>query len=256
MGKTKRLKRKDGSKYVGLPEGTPCTVEPIRDPAKVKAISRMLKDNPRDHLFFTIGINAGLRGIDLLRLKVGQFQNVKPGDVVKVLEPKTKRSGKPKDEPANNGPSPELGDIIADERVLEALKKHFNLKPKKKKPIKRRAKLNEVVINKSIMAALKAYFKAYPDAKPDEPLFKSTRGGKALTSRAMGMKVKAWCEAVGVKGCGINSLRKTFAYQHIVTNGQPINRITAALNHSDGVTTMRYCGASRDETRKMRMMVV
>lgn len=212
--------KKQKRHWVGLPKGTACTVEPIREPAKVKAIKKLLHDNPRDRLFFVLGCNCGLRGADLLRLTVGQFMGVKENDIVKVLERKTQR-----DPDKHNGKS-------------------------------RRAKLNEIVINSSILKELKAYFKARPDAGADEPLFKSSRGSGPITSRAMAKRVKAWCEAVGAGKCGINSLRKTFAYHQIVHHGQPVNRITAALNHSDTATTLRYCGASRDEVRNMRRTII
>ncbi len=39
----------------------------------------MLKDNPRDLLLFTMGINNGLRISDLLKLRVSDVRDVKPG---------------------------------------------------------------------------------------------------------------------------------------------------------------------------------
>ncbi|NPV89931.1 MAG: tyrosine-type recombinase/integrase [Firmicutes bacterium] len=46
-------------------------VEPIRDLKKIDAIKRILKkENPRNYLFFILGINTGIRADDLLNLKV------------------------------------------------------------------------------------------------------------------------------------------------------------------------------------------
>jgi len=47
-------------------------VEPIRNPKKISQIKNMLKakDDPRDYLLFTLGINFALRIQDLLDLKV------------------------------------------------------------------------------------------------------------------------------------------------------------------------------------------
>ena len=48
------------------------TVEPIRNPKKISQIKNLLKakDDPRDYLLFTLGINFALRIGDLLNLKV------------------------------------------------------------------------------------------------------------------------------------------------------------------------------------------
>ena len=47
-------------------------VEPIRNPKKISQIKNMLKakDDPRDYLLFTLGINFALRIQDLLDLRV------------------------------------------------------------------------------------------------------------------------------------------------------------------------------------------
>jgi len=45
------------------------TVEPLRDTDDIKAIKEYLKDRPRDLAIFTLGINTGLRGKDILSLK-------------------------------------------------------------------------------------------------------------------------------------------------------------------------------------------
>jgi integrase len=65
------------------------SVDPIREPKCIEAILGLLKDKPRDLLLFTLGINNGLRTCDLLRLKVGQLRNLKPGDTIKIKESKT-----------------------------------------------------------------------------------------------------------------------------------------------------------------------
>jgi len=48
-------------------------IEPIRDPEKLAAIKRMLKEKapPRDYLLFVLGLNTALRIGDLLSLCVG-----------------------------------------------------------------------------------------------------------------------------------------------------------------------------------------
>ena len=69
--------------------GARITVEPIRDPKNIKTIKRLFKDKPRDLLLFVMGINNGLRAGDLLKLKVGQVRNLKPGQSILIREGKT-----------------------------------------------------------------------------------------------------------------------------------------------------------------------
>jgi integrase len=70
-------------------KGSIITVDPIRDVADVRAISKMLYNTPRDHLLFVMGINNGLRTGDLLKLMVGDVQYLKPGDTLRIKEGKT-----------------------------------------------------------------------------------------------------------------------------------------------------------------------
>jgi integrase len=51
-------------------------VQPIRDRAKIEQVKAvLLKQSPRDHLLFVLGINTGLRISDILKLRVGDVQN-------------------------------------------------------------------------------------------------------------------------------------------------------------------------------------
>jgi len=74
------------------PKGSSIFVDPIRSLDDIKAISQLLAGNPRNHLLWTIGINNGLRAVDLLRLKVKAVKNLKPGQSITIKETKT---GKP-----------------------------------------------------------------------------------------------------------------------------------------------------------------
>ncbi|MFC1886442.1 tyrosine-type recombinase/integrase [Thermodesulfobacteriota bacterium] len=55
----------------------------------MKAITDLTSNNPRDHLLFLLGINNGLRTIDILKLKVKDVRNMKPGDTLTIKESKT-----------------------------------------------------------------------------------------------------------------------------------------------------------------------
>ncbi len=69
--------------------GDEIKVEPIKAEKDIKAVKRMLSDNPRDCALFTIGINTNLRASDLLRITAGQVRNLKPMDEIELREQKT-----------------------------------------------------------------------------------------------------------------------------------------------------------------------
>ena len=65
------------------------TVDPIRRMKDIQAISKLLSDNPRNHLLFVMGTNNGLRTGDLLKLKIGDVKGMKIGDTLVIKEGKT-----------------------------------------------------------------------------------------------------------------------------------------------------------------------
>lgn len=73
-------------------KGQSITVEPIRSFKDIRRVKRRLKNNPRDLLLFTIGINNGLRIGDLLKLTFGDVIDLRPGEILTIREQKT---GKP-----------------------------------------------------------------------------------------------------------------------------------------------------------------
>ena len=64
-------------------------VSPIEELKDIQSIKKMLSDNPRDLLLFTIGINNGLRAGDLLQLKVKNVKYLKLGESTTIRERKT-----------------------------------------------------------------------------------------------------------------------------------------------------------------------
>jgi integrase len=73
-------------------------VEPIRDPKKILAIKRNLKEsgNTRNYLLFVMGINTALRISDLLSIKVSDVIDKKGNikDYLFLKEKKTSRNAK------------------------------------------------------------------------------------------------------------------------------------------------------------------
>jgi integrase len=70
-------------------QGSTIMVEPIRNEKDIKAIKKLLSDNPRDYALFTLGINTNLRASDLLQITAGQVRNLKPMDEITLKEQKT-----------------------------------------------------------------------------------------------------------------------------------------------------------------------
>ena len=67
-------------------------MDPIRDSRKIESIKKLLSSEPRNNLLFILGINNGIRTGDLVRLKIGQVRNLKPGDHIRIIESKTGKS--------------------------------------------------------------------------------------------------------------------------------------------------------------------
>lgn len=64
-------------------------VDPIKTEKNIKSIKRLLNEKPRDLCIFILGINTNLRASDLLSIKIGQVQNLNPGDHFTIRERKT-----------------------------------------------------------------------------------------------------------------------------------------------------------------------
>ena len=64
-------------------------VDPIRELKNIRAIKKLLADNPRDLALFVIGINTNLRASDLLRITVADVRYLQPGDTLNLRELKT-----------------------------------------------------------------------------------------------------------------------------------------------------------------------
>jgi integrase len=73
-------------------KGDQIKVDPIRKRKDIESIKKLLGDDPRNSALFTIGINTNLRASDLLRIKVGQVRDLKPGDEIELKEKKTGKS--------------------------------------------------------------------------------------------------------------------------------------------------------------------
>jgi integrase len=73
-------------------KGDQIKVDPIKKLKDIETIKKLLADDPRNLALFTVGINTNLRASDLLRIKVGQVRDLKPGDEITLKEKKTGKS--------------------------------------------------------------------------------------------------------------------------------------------------------------------
>ena len=71
--------------------GTVLKVMPIVREKDINSIKKLLVNTPRDYAIFVLGINTNLRASDLVKLKVEQVKNLKPGDDLELVEQKTKK---------------------------------------------------------------------------------------------------------------------------------------------------------------------
>ena len=72
-------------------KGSDIKVNPIREIKDIESIKKLLSNNTRDLLLFTMGINNGLRMGDLLSLRVGMVRYLKPCETIKIKEQKTRK---------------------------------------------------------------------------------------------------------------------------------------------------------------------
>ena len=178
-------------------------VEPIRDPKKILAIKRNLKEegNPRNYLLFVAGVNLALRISDLLSLRVKDILD-KQGNIkefIHLKEQKTKRQVK-------------------------------------------------IKLNNTVKEALNYFLDKARVTDPEQYLFKSERGNRALDRiRAWGL-IQKWTKEVGLEGeqFGTHTLRKTWGYQ-ARKQGVSIEKINEKLGHKSVIVTKRYIGISQEE---------
>jgi integrase len=70
-------------------KGSQIKVQPITKLKDIKAIKKLLADNPRDFCLFVLGINTNLRASDLTQITVGMVRDKKAGDDLELKEKKT-----------------------------------------------------------------------------------------------------------------------------------------------------------------------
>ena len=133
-------------------------------------------------------------------------------------------------------------------RVKDILDKQGNIKEfihLKEQKTKRQVKIK---LNNTVKEALNYFLDKARVTDPEQYLFKSERGNRALDRiRAWGL-IQKWTKEVGLEGeqYGTHTLRKTWGYQ-ARKQGVSIEKINEKLGHKSVIVTKRYIGITQEE---------
>lgn len=118
-----------------------------------------------------------------------------------------------------------------------------HLNPGDTLPVRERktGKERRVTLNRAAHDAISNLLATMPDSPDDAPLFKSRKGGKALTVSTLNNMVKGWCEWCNLPGnYGSHTLRKTFGYHHRVTFKTDLPTLMKVFGHATQAQTLHY----------------
>ena len=133
-------------------------------------------------------------------------------------------------------------------KVKDILDKQGNIKEfihLKEKKTKRQVKIK---LNNTVKEALNYFLDKARVTDPEQYLFKSERGNRALDRiRAWGL-IQKWTKEVGLESerYGTHTLRKTWGYQ-ARKQGVSIEKINQKLGHKSVIVTKRYIGITQEE---------
>lgn len=118
-------------------------------------------------------------------------------------------------------------------------------------------KVRPVVLNDDCIRAIRGYLTTRREAGLGEPLFRSQRGGKALTPISLNGLVKGWCRALNLPGnYGAHTLRKTWGYHQRTTFRVDMPTLMTAFGHATQRQTLKYLGIGEQEVRNVFMNTI
>jgi integrase len=113
---------------------------------------------------------------------------------------------------------------------------------------KKTSKERHITMNQAVFDAIQAYLATRPDAKDEEPLFRSRKGGQFLKVTYVSGLVKKWCRDINLKGnYSAHTLRKTFGYIHRAHFHTGMAELVEMFNHASERQTLAYLGLQREE---------
>ena len=113
---------------------------------------------------------------------------------------------------------------------------------------KKTNKKRTIALSKKTCRLIERYLhKERSGAKAHEPLFRSQKGGKAISRQHAYEILNEAARAVGItERIGTHSLRKTFGY-FAYKQGIDLAMIQKLLNHSSQTETLRYIGITQEQ---------
>jgi site-specific recombinase XerD len=113
---------------------------------------------------------------------------------------------------------------------------------------KKTNKKRTIALTKKTCRLIERYLhRERPGAKAQEPLFRSQKGGKAISRQHAYDILNEAARAVGItERIGTHSLRKTFGY-FAYKQGVDLAMIQKLLNHSSQTETLRYIGITQEQ---------
>ncbi|ADU95973.1 site-specific integrase [Geobacillus sp. Y412MC52] len=113
---------------------------------------------------------------------------------------------------------------------------------------KKTKKTRVVALNRKTRRLIELYLaQERPHSRGDEPLFRSQKGGGAISRQHAHYILNRAAKAVGiVDRIGTHSLRKTFGY-FAYKQGTDLAMIQKILNHSSQAETLRYIGITQEQ---------
>ena len=106
-------------------------------------------------------------------------------------------------------------------------------------------KTNILMINREVHQVF-GLFLEEKKPKNNDPVFRSKKGGKAISVPYASQLVKSWCK--GMKGnYGSHTLRKTFGFIQRTEFGVGFDILCKRFGHSSPAITMRYLGIEDKE---------
>jgi len=113
---------------------------------------------------------------------------------------------------------------------------------------KKTNKTRIVALNKKTRRLIERYLATErPNARNDEPLFRSQKGGGAISRQHAHYILNRAAKMIGVmERVGTHSLRKTFGY-FAYKQGTDLAIIQKLLNHSSQAETLRYIGITQEQ---------
>lgn len=113
---------------------------------------------------------------------------------------------------------------------------------------KKTKKTRIIALNRKTCRLIEQYLtQERPHAHNDEPLFRSQKGGKAISRQHAHYILNRAAKTVGIMDrIGTHSLRKTFGY-FAYKQGIDLAMIQKILNHSSQTETLRYIGITQEQ---------